>query len=121
MENVKMIVVDDEEMIRELLIDAFELFLNRRVLAFSNAKDALTHIESNNTNFVISDVDMPGEINGLDLLHEVKKYRPDIIFISMSGNPRNAREAEVRGADAFLAKPFKLNDLIKIVEKFIAE
>lgn len=120
MENVKLIIVEDQENLRELFIDSFEFFLNRKVQGFSSADAALSYLENNEVNFVISDVDMPGQINGLGLLETVKKRWPDIIFISMSGNPQYLAPAETLGADAFLVKPFGLNDLIKIVEEFIA-
>jgi len=119
MENVKVVIVEDDDEVRELLIDAFEFFLNREVVAFSTADSALEHILLSEPQLVISDVDMPGELNGIGLLKRVKQALPETVFISMSGRDGNSAEAEANGADGFILKPFKLNDLVKVVEKFI--
>jgi CheY-like chemotaxis protein len=53
------------------------------------------------------------------LLRLVKRDYPDIKFVSMSANPADEQAASELGADAFLAKPFALQDLFDIVQRFI--
>jgi len=116
-EDVKIIVVEDEEEIRNLLVDIFEMFINRKVRSFDNAVQALEYITKAKVDIIISDVNMPG-MNGFDFLKEVRKRNLDIIFIIMSAYP-NCEQAIQFGADCYLGKPFRLQDVVKIVKKFI--
>ena len=67
---------------------------------------------------IISDVDMP-EMDGFELLKKVKEKKSDMIVILMSGRPENEDRAAAINADAFLAKPFAINDLFNIVQTYI--
>ncbi len=69
---------------------------------------------------IISDVDMPN-MDGFELLEKVKDKNADTVFILMSGRPENEARAEGCKADAFLAKPFSINDLFDIVQTYIVE
>ena len=122
-ENVKIIIVEDDPAIAEVIRDIFETFVNRKVLTFGTADDAWEHIKSNQVHLIISDIDMPGKMDGLGLLEKAKKEFPEIIFIIMTGNimPAREKQAEALGANVFLKKPFGIQDFITIVKKFITE
>ncbi len=63
-------------------------------------------------------MDMPG-MSGMELLSKVKSTFPDIIFVAMSSVPEHEAALLQKGAHAFLAKPFDINDLFNIVQRFV--
>ncbi len=114
-------VVDDDTMIRKLTVTALTYCVNRKVLSFDNPVSALDYIqEGNEVDIVISDVDMP-EINGFELMSRVKEKYPDKIFIIMSGVSDYEKTSQAWGANAFLAKPFEINDLFRLVQCFVVD
>ena len=116
--NVKLVVVDDDDGLRNLVRAMMQMFLNREIPAFINGLDAWEYLQENQVHIVISDIDMPF-MNGLLLLENMKKKFPHTIFICMSAEPNHAKKAEELGADAFVGKPFNVNDFVHIVKHFI--
>ena len=117
--NVKIAVVDDDRSIRALIVNALMYCVNRDVISFDNGLDAWNHIKkADGIDIIVTDVDMPG-INGLELLSRIRKNFPGKVCIVMSGDASNEKSAKEMGADAFLAKPFKINDLFDIVQIYV--
>ncbi len=67
---------------------------------------------------VLSEIQL-SDRNGFDLFRWVRKESPNTRFIAMSANPADESAAEEAGVDAFLAKPFALQDLFDIVKQFV--
>jgi len=120
--NVKIAVVDDDKLTRDLVVNALMYCVNRDVLSFENGFSALAYLDTNkdSPNIIVSDVNIP-EMNGLALLENIKKKWPSKICVIMSEDPANEKSASDLGADAFLAKPFKITDLFNIVQKYIVD
>jgi DNA-binding NtrC family response regulator len=111
-------IVEDDTTIRDLAVRALTNRMKRNILSFENGIDAWIHLENHDcTDIVVSDIDMP-EMDGFELLTRIKKKYPNKICILMSGDPSNEKSAKELGADAFLFKPFKLDDLLNAVETF---
>ena len=118
--NVKIAVVEDNNLIRDFVVDTLMFSVNREVISFENALSAWDYFDKNdNSDIIISDVEMPG-MDGLELLDRVKNKSPKKIFIVMSADPSYEKRAKELGADAFLAKPFSIEDLFSLVELHIA-
>ena len=113
----KILVVDDEPAIRELLSSFLEI-MDYEVESALNGKDAIEIIEKNNFSIIISDVKMP-DINGIDLLKKVKEFNKKIEVILITGFPNNEdREQALKlGAYAYIPKPFKLQIIANILEE----
>ncbi len=95
--------------------------VNREVKSFDNGRLAWEYIHrGGEVDVVISDVDMP-EMNGFELMEKFREKFPDKIFILMSGVSDNEIKSQTAGADAFLAKPFEINDLFAIVQSFVVD
>ncbi len=121
MDNVKIVVVDDDRLIRELTVTALSYCVNREVKSFDSSRLAWEYIKNGgNVDIVISDVDMP-EMSGFELMSRVRKIDPEKIFIIMSGNADDEAQSSVDGATAFLAKPFEINDLFSIVQYYVVD
>ncbi len=102
-------------------MDVLAYSVNREVMSFNNSTDAWHYIQHpESADIILSEVDMP-HMDGLELLNRVKKEYPQKICILMSGKPGYESAARQSGADAFLAKPFDINDLFEIVQAFVVE
>ncbi len=117
--NVKIAVVDHEKLTRDFVVNVMMYSVNREVMAFEHSEGLTAYLQAGGTiHLLFSEIHLPGK-SGFDLLRQVKKDYPDIKFISMSANPADEQAASELGADAFLAKPFALQDLFDIVQRFI--
>ena len=108
----RILVVDDENVIRALLVDILAED-GYHVETASNGHDAL-NILSNVDNFVIlfTDIMMP-EMDGIELIREARKIRPTLIPIVMTGfaTLETARAAVKEGAYDYVLKPFSLSEI----------
>ncbi|MBI4817131.1 MAG: response regulator [Deltaproteobacteria bacterium] len=117
--GIRLLVVDDEVEVLELLVP----FLRKRGYVVSQAEDgdqALEKILTERPNIVLLDVMMPG-LNGWEISQYVRD-RPEldpvrIIMATGIGEEMNAATAPLYGADAYIDKPFRLDE----VEKAIAD
>ena len=117
---MKIVVVEDNKLIRELVVNVFMYCVNRKVLAFEDGVEAWQYLSNHGSaDIVVSDVDMP-KMNGFELLSKIKEKYPGKICIIMSGDPAAEKSAKDLGADSFLAKPFNLKDLFNIVQTYVA-
>jgi two-component system, response regulator YesN len=114
-------VVDDDFEIRALMVNVLTYCVNREVLSFENGQLAWQYLkEGGDADIIFSDVDMP-EMTGFELMAKIKEQTPEKIFIVMSGITANEQKAELAGADAFLGKPFSINDLFNLVQCYVVD
>ncbi|MCD6170638.1 MAG: response regulator [Candidatus Latescibacteria bacterium] len=110
------LIVDDDEAIRVLLEGIFNQWGYRTITA-CGARETLEILKKETPLAVISDVEMP-EMNGLELLNEIKKRYPGIKVVMMSGNLLTKEEIQRSlelGASAFVPKPINLEKLRRII------
>src|SRR3989304_3127499 len=117
MQRKKILVIDDEESMRHMLT----LILKREgyeVQAVEKGGEALQLVDSESFDFILSDVVMP-EMDGLTLLHALKKKKVEATLIMMSayGNLDTAVEAMKRGAYDYISKPFKPDEILLTLRK----
>jgi len=118
--DLNIIVADDEENLRDFFDIFFERTFKIKITLFSNADEAWEFIQRNTVHMVISDVNMPGNLNGLDMHQEVKSKFPSVIYICISGED-NEVVAKKRKVDAYLEKPFSVHQLHETVKQFIQD
>jgi len=109
-EGKTVLIVDDEQEIRELLKEEFEYY-GAIVLEAANGKIAAQIFEERPSDFVVTDIRMPGG-DGIELLRKIKagnREFPVLVMSAYSDISRN--EAIELGADAFFSKPFNLEKL----------
>ena len=118
-QNVKIVVVDEDKLIRDFTVDVLEFCVNREVLSFDNGRDAWKFIQNpDNAHVIILDAEIPN-MNGFDLLKNVKSEFPEKTCIIMSHHYKNEKVAKDLGADAFLAKPFYIDELFELVQQYV--
>ena len=102
-------------------MNALTYCVNREVKSFDSTLSAWNYIEGGGgADIIISDVDMPG-MSGLELLSKIKSKDPDKIVILMSGHAENEIKLKNSQANAFLAKPFQVDDLFNIVQCYVVD
>ena len=116
-EEVSILVVDDESMMRDLL----EKILTRdgyRVFTAQDGEVALEVLKKQNISIVISDLKMP-RLGGFDLLKIVKKEYPRVGMVMMTshGDTYTVKDALLLGADEYIVKPFKSFEISMVVER----
>jgi len=115
--SVSILIVDDEEMMRNLL----EKILTRegyRIFTAQDGRDALDKMKEHSFDLVISDMKMP-RMNGFDLLKAVKADHPQtgVIIMTAYGDTYTVKDALLLGADEYITKPFKSYEISLIVER----
>ena len=116
-ENARILVVDDEKFIRDIIAD----FLSMEGYVVRTAEDgaaAADELRRARFDLVISDLKMP-RMGGLELLREVSEVHPDTMTIIMTGfgTVETAIDAMKRGAYDYILKPFKVEEVIHIVQR----
>ena len=113
------LVVDDEVLIRLMMADALR-DAGYSVIEAADAEEALSLIAAAvPVDLVVTDVRMPGPVDGLDLARTVRQLRPTLPIVVSSGH-LEAREADVPGVvDAFLPKPYLPDQLLTLAERLI--
>jgi DNA-binding NtrC family response regulator len=114
------LLIEDEPSVTAFVRAALE----RRGYAVVNAAsgaEGLAHLHSGQYSGVISDIRMPGEINGADVHAWIQKNRPELRtrIILISGDTANIETQKLlsRSGTPFIEKPFRVQQLITVVEK----
>jgi response regulator RpfG family c-di-GMP phosphodiesterase len=111
-ENVKVLIVDDEWYISELL-SRWLLTEGYRCTIAANAEEAWALLESEKFSLIISDINMPGK-SGIDLLSMARRHFPDVAVIMATA--LDDRQTAIRtlelGAYDYLIKPYDQNELL---------
>lgn len=110
------LIVEDELLIRLYLSDVLEE-AGWTVRTADNAVDAVNDL--NGVAAVLSDIDMPGDMNGVDLARLVRRERPDCPVILMSGRILPSAKTLPPGT-RFLAKPFPAEALLDAINDLMS-
>ncbi|MGE8426756.1 MAG: response regulator [Sphingobacterium sp.] len=113
----KIVICDDELLILDVLSIALEND-SIEVISTSKSTELIALIEIAQPDLLLIDLQMPW-LTGDKIIRELKTAQQfdHIPIIMMSASGRGERVAAECGADAFLAKPFELDDLYDLVEK----
>jgi CheY-like chemotaxis protein len=113
------LVVDDEEPVRQLVKEVLE-DAGYRVAAAARAHEALGFLADPSLDAIVSDIRMP-EGSGLDLLAAVRQRRPELPVVLMTGAAGAAERAQAQAAGVVvLDKPFTFAELEAAVAAALA-
>ncbi len=113
----KVMVVDDEQHVQEVLKD-FLQNIGYDVTLADDGDEALTKFEPDQFDIIISDLLMP-KIDGLELLKKIKQIDKNVVFLMVTGYPsiETAVDAIKKGAYDYITKPFNMEDVRFKIEK----
>ena len=117
--NCSVLIVDDEEVMRDVL----ESLLVREgcsVRLAASGEEAVEAAEAESLDVAIVDVMLPG-INGIEVLERLKAIDPElpVVMITAFGTAANTREAFKRGAFDFIEKPFKNDEVLVVLRNAV--
>lgn len=117
---MKILVVEDDPNLREAIVDSL-MMKGHQVHEVCNGVEAVKVIAQTSLDIVLSDINMP-QMDGLQLLAQVKKNHPWLPMILMTayGDVGQAVKAMQLGANDYLMKPFEVQELLSLLNKYQA-
>jgi len=110
-ENMKVLVIDDNEVNVELLRELLSIF-KLKTICFNNSKHALKYAKSEKVDLILLDIMMP-RINGFEFAQEIKKESSNkttpVVFVSALNGRENKIKGFTLGSHAYIEKPFDVN------------
>ncbi|MCP4401415.1 MAG: sigma-54-dependent Fis family transcriptional regulator [bacterium] len=117
---MKILIVDDETILRDKISRFLKLDPDIEVLTAENAFSAQRILGENSFDIVVTDLDMP-DMDGQALLQWIQEEKPllPVLMISGYGDIGDAVEAMKRGACDYVVKPFDLEDLLGRIQEIV--
>jgi DNA-binding NtrC family response regulator len=121
LDRVKILIVDDEVNVRDglrLAIDAPEFEIDTA----GDGEAALRKMRRESYHVIVTDLRMPGAVDGFDVLRDARERDPDtpVIVITAHGTVEGAVEAMKMGAQDFLTKPLDIKHFRVLIQKAVA-
>jgi DNA-binding response OmpR family regulator len=118
----RILVVDDDDKVRQAICDALELH-GHEIVPAGNGVRALESYKAGVFDLVITDIVMP-EKEGLETIIELRGLSPDLAILAISGGGSFVpggylKSALMLGADKALEKPFSLSILLDVVDELL--
>jgi signal transduction histidine kinase len=117
--NAKILVIEDEDDVRESYLDMFEIF-GYEVDSAPNGREGVIKVTNNEFDIVITDLNMP-EMDGIEVLKVIKKNKPyiEVIVITGYATLENAIKAMKIGAYDYFTKPIDLEHVKIVLSKCV--
>ena len=116
------VLVDDDDLVRRLVSRVLER-AGYRVLAATSGEEGLELVENTReADLLLTDVTLPGEVDGLELGRRALRGRSDLKFVCMSGYGKEDMAddlARIASNAVFLSKPFSTVDLVETVNRLL--
>jgi two-component system NtrC family response regulator len=119
MKDYNILIIDDEAAQRDVL-SGYLKKKSYKIFSASSGKEGIEIAEKNPVDIILSDFKMP-DLNGIDVLEQVKKVNPEISFVIVTafGTIENAVKAIRLGAFDYISKPVDLDELDLMIERII--
>lgn len=118
MESMKVMIIEDEIDICDLFADYLEMRGCEKIFKVSTGKDAIAKIEQEKPDIIFLDIQLADNINGLEVLKKTREISPGTKVIMMSAYKEEyGEQTQELGAYGFLKKPFRADDLSKMLDK----
>jgi CheY-like chemotaxis protein len=119
--NSRILVVDDDETIRHLVVNILERAGFDTVEAF-DGQDAIEHLDHDDVDGVVLDLMMP-RVDGFGVVDHLAATRPEMVkkTVMLTAYPQRAVRERVHHLCRVLAKPFGVRDVVAAVEQCVGE
>jgi len=112
MEQIKLLIVEDEPIIAADLKRAMKKMGYAVMETLESGEEALEFIKETPPDLVLMDIQLEGDLDGIDTAHEISKIQPlPIIYLTSNTDPRTFNRAKLTQPYGFLSKPFRLTDI----------
>jgi DNA-binding NtrC family response regulator len=118
-EHVRILIVDDDETIRKSLSTVLKE-KGYLIDTAESGREAISKSEKDAYNLALIDIRLP-DMDGVQLLTAMKETTPKMVKIIITGYPslQNAIEAVNRGADGYIVKPIKMDELLTMIAEHL--
>jgi len=121
MENQTILLVDDEEIVRDVGVQMLEAF-GYKAYEAGSGKEAIRILEENKDEIqlIILDMIMP-EMGGKEVFEKVKEIKPDVKVLLSTGYNADSQATEImdKGCNGFIQKPFNMKELASKIKEVI--
>ncbi|MGJ4752277.1 ATP-binding protein [Leptospira kmetyi] len=123
-EDLQILVAEDNE-INQMLIRRILEKLGYKPIVVSNGIEALHHIETNETDVLFLDIQMP-ELSGIDTAkiltqHTNQSLRPYIIAMTANASPTDRENCIASGMDEYISKPFRKEQIADLINHYLSK
>lgn len=113
----QILIVDDNPNMASLLSDMLEVFDYQSIQA-GDGDIALTELDKQKFSMVITDMRMPN-MTGMELMEKIKDKQPNLPVVLISGYTVKELKSDDFKPDGFLAKPFMMSDIEKLLNSLL--
>jgi CheY-like chemotaxis protein len=121
MQSYRILIVEDQREVSRLLHSALDtLDYELEIVEIPSGEEAILDSSRNSIDLLVADFRLPG-ITGVELMHKVRSYRPQVKVILITGqaDPKIRKQVAEAGADAFFIKPIPIADFLDSVERHL--
>lgn len=112
MEPIKLLIVEDDPIIAADLERAMKKMDYQVIDAVESGEEALEIIDQNIPDIILMDIQLEGDLDGIDTAHLIsKKHLIPIIFLTSNTDDRTFNRAKLTQPHGFLSKPFRFTDI----------
>lgn len=120
--TVDIFIVEDEFLVAESIKADLKRFNYNVVGKAASGEEALQKIAETKPDLILMDINLKGEMTGIDVSNELKKtLNIPVVFLSAHADENTLNQAKEVGAFGFLVKPFQAIDLISTIEVTLAK
>lgn len=115
----RILVADDEEPVREILLDTLDMF-GYDVLLAEHGEEALRVFQQEKVDLILADINMP-HMDGLELMTAIRDLNPEVPIVLITGYDISSLQgkAAVENADGLITKPFDIMELKDLLKKLL--
>ena len=118
----KILITEDSSTMRSLLVSTIESMEGFQIVEAASGFEALRLLPREKIDLVITDINMP-DINGLELISYIRNnpnYQSVPLFIiSTEGSEKDRQKGIALGANEYLVKPFKPEELQQLIQRYL--
>ena len=120
MDHTKVLVVEDESLVREMIVDVLTE-AGYEVDDASTGDDAAKLIDADGYSLILTDVQLPGHLDGIDLAAHAQERKPGTPVLFVTGRPDIMRKVkEGRARSALLTKPYSATAIVEAIRGLLA-
>ncbi|WP_339888684.1 response regulator [uncultured Flavobacterium sp.] len=116
----KILIVEDEMIIAANIAMQLNNLGYQVTGTLPRGEDVIAHIEENLPDIIIMDINLKGDLDGVDIVHAIQKtFKIPIVYLTANADDANFNRAKLTNPFAFISKPFKKIDLQHTIELII--